>query len=343
MGQNTVLMTRRRFLAGLCTVAGLGCAASLGLAACSPEPPGGAGASGAGGPRPFWLCGPALAETLPLLRLASENRPGNDGRPYRFAPWHSPDQLRALVAGGQADAAVLSLTAAATLKNRGLPVRVIALSSPPLWIVSTDPQLRGLADLEGQELCLPYGPGEFPDLLLGALARRSGLRLSVRHTGGGLETANLLLSGRARHAFLSEPAASLAVKRAGAGTGPALAKRVNLHAAWAELFPESPVLAHGALALCGGPADGDTLRAAYARESDKVASDPQHATKLAATLFPELARQAQNGVVPGSDIRLSLGPKAATGARFLLARLQEQSPQALGGRLPDAAFLELGA
>lgn len=340
-------MTRRSFLAALCGAGALALAGCNGQANSQANRQVNGQASGGTSVQPtLRLSGPALAETLPLLRLADLKRPQRIQPGYSFSPWRSPDQLRALVAGGQADAAVLSLTAAVTLCNKGLPVRVVALSSPPLWIVSTHTGLRDLRQLDGQELCLPFGPGEYPDLLLRALTARLGLRMTPRHTGGGLEALSLLLSGRARHALLSEPTASLALRRSQQKGGQTLFKAVDIHAAWAGAFPESPVLAHGALALLGAP-DGsrkaDALRSAYAREAAEVAIHPKTAAELATRLFPELGQQAVDGVVPGSGIRLSLGPKAAAGARFLLARLLEQSPQALGGHLPPESFLELGA
>lgn len=332
-------LTRRQFITGALAGA-VAAALPLGLAAC-----GGSTApdSAAQEDRQVGLSGPPMAETLPLLRLAARRE---TGRRYGFTPWQSPDQLRALISGGQADAAVLSLTAAATLRVRGLPVRVAALSSPPLWIVSSAPGLRTLDQLAGQELCLPFGPGEFPDLLLRALAGRMGVAPLPRHAGGGFEVVNLLLAGRARHAFLSEPAASLALRKAKSAGG-ILFKAVDVHAAWAAAFPESPALAHGAFALIGGTWSGAderaSIRRSYVEEARAVADAPQTATALAEQLYPDLARTAEDGVVPGSHLRVHLGAAAEEGARFLLARLLERSPQAFGGALPDADFLELGA
>ncbi|WP_179216838.1 hypothetical protein [Humidesulfovibrio mexicanus] len=207
-------------------------------------------------------------------------------------------------------------------------------------------------------MCLPFGPGDTPDLLLRCLADRLNVTLQPRHTGGSLEAVNLLLAGRARHAFLSEPAASLAVRRTADAGGCVLRKAVDVRETWAEAFPESPRLAHGALAVfasrsdipaprplvarCEEPDSLDWLRAAYLREAALVARDPHQAAMLAIEVFPDLGRQTVDGIVPGSDLRPAIGSQGRDAAQFLLARLFELSPKALGGKLPGPGFLELG-
>lgn len=291
---------------------------------------------------PLRLSGPPVAETLPLLRLVREQRLEAQGFATAFTPWNSPDQLRALAAGGQIDAAVLSLAAAAILCNRGLPVTLLALTAPPLWIVSSDPQLNSMEQLTGQTVCLPFGPGEMPELLLRVMSSRIGVSLALQYAGGGLETVLRLLLGKVRHVFLSEPAASLAVVRSRQRGGVALEKRIDIRQAWARAFPESPVLAHGVLAMLGpsireGRAT-EVLGAAYAEEAAWVAGHPIEAAVLAGELFPALAAQAVDGVIPGTDIRLVDGEQGRKAARSFLGLLFEQSPDAVGGRIPGVDF-----
>ncbi len=292
---------------------------------------------------PLRLSGPPVAETLPLLRLVREQSLEIQGFTASFTPWNSPDQLRALAAGGQIDAAVLALATAATLCNRGLPVRLLALTAPPLWIVSSDPQVDGLEDLAGQTVCLPFGPGEMPELLLRAMAARIGMPLVLQYAGGGLETVLRLLLGKVRHVFLSEPAASLAVARSRqAGGAVVLEKRIDIRQAWARIFPESPILAHGVLAMLGSlireEGAGKLLAAAYAQETAWVAGHPREAAALAGERFPALASQVVDGVIPGTDIRLVSGEQGREAARPFLGLLLEQSPEAVGGRMPGPAF-----
>jgi NitT/TauT family transport system substrate-binding protein len=324
-------MTRRRFLRLL---AGGTMGLALGAAGC-----GGAKAPAAAPS----FCGPALAETLPLLRLRREML--EHGEQAEFTPWQSPDQLRALVAGGGANAAVLSLASAAVLLNRGVDLRVASLSMPPLWIVTTGSALGSLADIDGQDICLPFGPGETPDLLLRGMARRAGITIAPRHCGGALEAVNLLFAGRASHAFLGEPAASLAEARSlRQPEGSRIRRGLDMREAWAGLFPESPQLIHGAFAvfgpLCRDAATMRKLGAGYARGAAQVAQDPREAARIAAEDFPALAEQALDGIVPGSDLRLAKGPRARDAGLFFLAMLHQDSPDSIGGGMPPAGFID---
>lgn len=324
-------MTRRRFLQAL---------AALSLAAPAFAEPASA----------IRVSGPAVAETLPLLVMERWGPLPGIARTVVFTPWHAPDQLRAMIATEDVDAALMTTASACTLANKGVPATVVALTSSPVWLVSSDAALSRLSDLDGREVLLPFGPGEMPDLLLRALAGRAGVSFVPRHAGNALEAANLLLLGQGHCALLSEPAASLAVARANARPrpgAPLLGKRLDLRDAWREVFPDHPQLAQGALAVIG-PVTRDAaarkaLQTAYVQAAGWMAAHPREATALAGKEFPALASQAVDGVLPGQDIRLVMGPQGAQDARFFLGLLHGMSPASLGGRLPESAFFEVGA
>ncbi len=323
-------MNRRRFLLNLALCAG--------AAAWRPLPSWSA--------TPLRLSGPALAETLPLLDMVRSQSLHASGVRTAFVPWNSPDQLRVLAAGGDIDGVVVSLATAAVLSNRGVPVRVLNLGSPPLWIVSSDNLLRSLADLAGEPLLVPFGRGETPDLLLRALAEKAGLSLDIRHAGGALEVLNQLLLGRVRHAFLSEPAATLAIRRSQTAReqGRGLGKRIDIRQSWAEVFPDHPSLTPSAFVMVG-PLSHDrslctALAAAYTEAVRRVTSDPHAAATDAAPLFPALAAQVVDGSIPGSDIRQVSGSGAREAALFYLQLLWQRSPESVGGAMPGPSFLD---
>lgn len=324
-------MTRRQFLQAL---------AAVSLAAPAV----------AGPTSPIRTSGPAVAETLPLLAMGRTGPLPGLARAVAFTPWNSPDQLRAMIATAGVDAAVMTTASACTLANKGVPATVVALTSSPVWLVSQDAALSRLSGLDGREVLLPFGPGEMPDLLLRALAGRAGVSFVPRHAGNALEAVNLLLLGQGHCALLSEPAASLAVSRANDRPrpgDPVLAKRLDVRDAWGEVFPEHPKLAQSVLVVVGplarDVAARKALRAAYVQAAGWVAAQPREALALAGKAFPALASQAVDGVLPGGDIRLVMGPEGAQDARFFLELLHGMSPASLGGRLPESAFFEVDA
>jgi NitT/TauT family transport system substrate-binding protein len=289
------------------------------------------------------LSGPPVPETLPLLALAEGGMlPGTD-MAVRFKPWNNPDQLRSLVAGEQVDAVVMTTATAAVLAARGVPCRVVEVMTPPLWVVTASREVSSLKDLRGQEILLPFGPGEMPALLLKLVTSRSGVRLTTRQAGSALEAVNLLSIGRAEAAFIMEPIASMAVARAAAGRGGRpLYKSVDLRRAWGEVFPESPILAHVSLTLVGAralePKLGDALGKAYRERRRWVLEHPREAAALLEAQFPGLTIRTGEVSEAWREICLVKGRQGREAARFFLARLHEQSPASTGGVLPGPSF-----
>ena len=151
-----------------------------------------------------------------------------------FTPWHSPDMLRAMVAGGQVDTAIVTTAAACTLRNKRVRCRVATLQESPVWIVSTRKGPDTLASLEGT-LLFPFGPGEMPELFYKATMKDKKSKVSIRHTGGAMEAVNLLLAGKGDHAMLSEPTASIALLRAKSMKDQGCsATRFRNHTAWMD-------------------------------------------------------------------------------------------------------------
>ena len=296
------------------------------------------------------VSGPAVAETLPLLAMGRAGPLPGIARTVVFTPWNSPDQLRAMIATDGVDAALMTTASACTLANKGVPATVVALTSSPVWLVSSDAALSRLSGLDGRDVLLPFGPGEMPDLLLRALAGQAGLAFIPRHVGNALEAVNLLSLGQGHCALLSEPAASLAVSRAKVRArpdAPVLGKRLDLRDAWREVFPEHPQLTQSAFAVTGSLARDavacKALQTAYVQAAGWMAAHLRETTALAEKDFPALASQAVDGVLPGQDIRLVMGPQGAQDARFFLGLLHGMSPASIGGRPPESSFFEVDA
>lgn len=298
---------------------------------------------------PLRLSAPPVREAIPLVCMA-DRPPRVEGREGAvFLPWSTPEQLRALIATGKVDVAIMTLASAAVVHSKGVRCAVVAVFSGPAWIVSTNQALSGVEMLRGEEILLPFGPGEMPEVLLRILMREHGLRFVPRHVGSALEAVGMLRGGRARYAFLVEPAAGKAMTalglRADAG-GTGVRGCLDIRALWAETFPQSPSMPLGALIVFGALADSrearEAIRAGYAAGAARAREDPRRALGVTAGAFPALA-----GILEGMDgeracdIRVMDGDRATAAAAFFLARLCDVSPASLGGGMPGEDFLRL--
>ena len=298
---------------------------------------------------PLRLTGPAVREAIPLaLMLAAPPRvPGRKGAV--FTPWSSPDQLRALIATGKVDVALMTVASAAALHNKGVHCAVVAVYSGPAWIISTNQELSSVDMLDGEEILLPFGPGEMPEVVLRVLMEKHGLRFIPSHVGSALEAVGMLCSGHARHAFLVEPAAGKALAALGLQddtAGKPSRGCLDIRALWAETFPQSPHMPLGALTVFGSLAHNQealaAIRAGYVERVSQAKEHPRDAFRTAGDVFPVLVRSLGGmNVERACDIHVMDSKYAATMATFFLTRLLEVSPASIGGCMPEEGFLRL--
>ncbi|WP_031385966.1 substrate-binding domain-containing protein [Desulfonatronum thiodismutans] len=274
-----------------------------------------------------------------------------------FIPWRSPEQVRTLIANGAVDAVITTLPTAAVLSNKGIPCRIVAVYSAPLWIVATDAPgsdaldsspTEEFASLHGKEVLLPFGPGNMPELALKALTSEQGMELKLRHCGSIMEAANLLRLGRATHALLAEPAATLVMMQNSQKGG--ISKRFMLKDVWPHVFPGQPVMPTAALVMVGPLAKDESASAlvlrAFLEGATWTEENGEAALRLAEVEYPELGQMFK--AAPGlgiSELRslgLLTGEEGENAARFMLERLFAINPASVGGRLPGEDLWGLG-
>lgn len=196
------------------------------LAACVVSVSVGAAAPGAAAPAAstparlpkLTLSGPFAAVSFPLIHMVDSGALRDVADTVEFVPWKDPDQLRVLALDRKqpADFVAMPSNVAANLYNRGVPLKLINVSTwGVLWLVSRDPQLKTWPiSGQGSVDAVPRrhagyrvpdagsksgaGPEEFPP----ALRRHSTL-----------DAMQLLIARRADHALLAEPAVSMALRK----------------------------------------------------------------------------------------------------------------------------------
>lgn len=278
-------------------------------------------------PKPFVISGPPVAESLVFAVMADQ---GLSGEFVKFITWQSPDQARAMIAAGKIQGAVVTTSAAAIFFNKGIKTTVAGVFSSPLWIVSARPVPRG--PVQGT-LLFPFGPGEMPEIVFHIVMQKVLPHLETRHTGGALEAVNLLLMGRADHALLAEPAASLAVARSRKMPGPELVKHLDLGTLWESRFNAGP-LCVSAFAVFGDAVDEPRQVAAiikgYRLAQDWIKTHPKETRATAKKITPALA----SSCIPLPGTPMLTGKKAFDAARLFLEKNYDLDHGAVGKVLP---------
>ncbi|MCG8551651.1 MAG: hypothetical protein MI799_14720 [Desulfobacterales bacterium] len=278
-------------------------------------------------PKPFVISGPPVAESLVFAVMADQ---GLSGESVEFITWQSPDQARAMIAAGKTQGSVVTTSAAAIFFNKGIKATVAGVFSSPLWIVSARPVSQG--PVRGT-LLFPFGPGEMPEIVFNIVMAKRLPHLETRHTGGALEAVNLLLMGRADHALLAEPAASLAAARSQKMPGPELTKHLDLGTLWENRFNGRP-LCVSAFAVFGGAVDKPEQVAAiikgYGLALDWIKTHPRETRAIAKKAAPALAGSG----IPLAGTPMLTSPKAFDAARLFLEKIYDLDPGAVGNALP---------
>lgn len=119
------------------------------------------------------------------------------------------------VSSKQADIAIMPTNIAAKLYSNNVDIKLVAANIfGVLYIVGTE-QIESLDDLRGQEI-LVTGQGGTPDFVLKFLLGSAYDDVDIKYIAQGSDAIGALKAGTAKFALLGEPAASMAVAKAGA-------------------------------------------------------------------------------------------------------------------------------
>ena len=130
--------------------------------------------------------------------------------------WNSPEELLAMVQGGEHDLYAFPLTVVSTLYNKGLDVRLMNVNTWGVtYFMTTDPAFETWADLAGKTVYIPLQSSP-PDALTQYFLNEAGLTVGEDVEivyASTAEVAALLASGEAEYATLIEPQVTSAMSQ----------------------------------------------------------------------------------------------------------------------------------
>lgn len=267
------------------------------------------------------ISGPPVMESLPFALMSGMEI--SRGTKFEFIAWNSPDKARAMIAGGQIDGAILTTHAAALFRKKGLDIKIPAFFEGSLWVVSDENHVfTKKEDIKGRFL-FPFGPGEMPEIILNASLGKLPEKVVKVHTGGAFEAVNFLLLKRGDHALLSEPSASMAVKKSFKNAGPFLVKTINLKDVWEDKFNRKLLLS--CLAMINKASSQRELAGkillSYKIHAEKLKNDPRKNIEIIAKSFPSMSSLGRLMDFTREDIVIISGEKAFSDALFFLGEV----------------------
>lgn len=298
------------------------------------------------------LAGPFAAVSYPLMRIADSGTLSDVADKVEFATWKNPDRLRALAIEQSADLVAMPSNVAANLFNRGVPLTLLDVTAwGLLWMVSCEDGLKTLADFRGKEVVMPFR-GDMPDIVFRLLAERQGIvvgkDIRLRYVASPIDAMQLLITRRADHALLAEPAVSMGLRKSRSFPvkviAPELYRSVDLQQEWGRVLGRAPRIPQAGIAALKGVREDAALLArfeqAHAEALQWCQAEPEACGAMAARhvemLTPEgvadaiRATKGTMGLVRATDARQEL--------EFFYRQLLERQPGLVGGKLPPAGF-----
>jgi len=267
----------------------------------------------------------------------------NDGT-YNFTLAGAPDEVVAAVASGNADIAAVPTNLAATLnkKTEG-KVQLVALNTlGVLHIVTSDPAIQTLNDLEGRTLWAT-GQGSTPEYVLNYILEANGLtdKVKVEYLAEHAELATQAASGMVDVALLPEPHVTSVLNQN---------KDFRIALDVTELFNqaaagkgENAVLSMGCVIVNKewAAANAEKLAsfmAAYAESVEFVNNNVDEASQMveAQGIIPKAA--VAKKAIPNCHIVFITGEEMKTQIAPFFQVMYNANPKSVGGELPGEVF-----
>jgi len=283
------------------------------------------------------LRGPTAIAFAPLLSGESSQVAGRDLVPRIFP---SPDVLVARIISGDVDAATIPSNLAAQLYNRGVDIEVVCTFIWGVLYVVGPQGSDGLSALSNGEVYAP-GRGATPDLVLRYLLDRQGLSdsVTVRYGFSQVEIAQLLIAGQIDYAVLPEPFVTRVLRGADNRVVVADLQRLWLEETGLEI-PQTVLVTVGSSGrpAAGAPTVPGDLVSVLTESVYRVNNAPQRALAQVDTLGLGLDEPTAMDALPRLNLRVETARESRPALEAYFAVLEQFNDQAIGGRLPEAAF-----
>lgn len=259
--------------------------------------------------------------------------------------WSNPDQLRAIVAGKQADFIALPTNVAANLFNRGVDIKLLGVSLwSVMWIVSTDSTKKSLKDLNGEKILIGF-KGDMPEILFNIVSSKYNLspekNFKLGFTATPFDAMNQLLIGNAENAVLSEPEVSYLTNES-ASKYKKVYRVVDFQKEWGSIYGTGDRIPFGGIAaLSSKEMKSDTINEfikEYKIAIEKCNEDPSVLGSLIPKYFKGLKSEPNIEAMKHIKLEYISGVESRNDIDIFLKALLDFKPALAGGKIPSDDF-----
>lgn len=276
-----------------------------------------------------------------MIRMIDSLRQGT-GHSIEVKILNEPLQVRKMMLDGSADFAILPTTMAAIMYNKGLKYKLIGI---PVWgtlyLVGSDTSVNRWEDLRNKRIYV-MARGMTPDVLFRYLLLKNDIApdkdvILDYSFPTHIDLANAVAAGQAGLAIISEPLASLVIRR-----NKDVRRIFNLEEEWNKY--ENTAIAETAF-LCkesiihNDPDIVKSIVSAYTLSTGWVNQHPDSAAVLIVKYGilpdPDVAFKA----IPGSNLKFAKADEVKEEIEDYLNVFYKLNPDIVGGKIPDENFI----
>jgi NitT/TauT family transport system substrate-binding protein len=248
----------------------------------------------------------------------------------------SPAEAVAKLSSGELDVAALPVNLAATLYNKGVDIRLAAVTGEGLlYLMST--QSGRISDFAGKTINIP-GAGSSPDYVSQYVFAQSGVDdVQFDYSiSSPAQLAQMMIAGKVEHAVLPEPFASMAASKSSE-----VKRAVDMQKSWSALsgqgnYPMTALVMREDF-IASHPTAARVISMGVADSIDWVNENPKEAALLIEKheiLTAALAEPA----IPKCNLVYTPADQARSGIEAFYKLLSSFDRASIGGALPDEAF-----
>ena len=292
--------------------------------------------------RELTIATPRGPAALGMLYLMEQSQNDATIGSYTFHVVGSPDEIPPMLVRGDIDIAAVPPNLASILNNNpNLDLQVLAVPTMGvLHIVDTTGTISSIEDLRGRTI-YSSGGGGMPEFILNYVLLGNslipGVDVEIVFRPEHTEIAALLESGMAEIAMLPEPFATTTVNRVDN-----LEYALDVTAEWDRISPEAGLVMTAVIArrevIENYPDAIQTFMQEYELSIRFTRQNVEEAAELAVAHDIIPAAPVARAAIPRSNIVFITGEQMKRYLEGVLRVFYNQSPESVGGQMPDADF-----
>jgi NitT/TauT family transport system substrate-binding protein len=284
------------------------------------------------------LLNPEGPTVIPVAGVVGEKVEGDIKVNVQY--WKTNDEAMALLSSGNADFAVLPVTAAANMYASGLNIALLGVHEWKVFymVASQEAPFENWQSLKGKQIYIPVGKGNTVDVLLRSALAQSGLVPDRDVTivySPPQEIVQLFKTGKVDYAALPEPFVTMAAK---GGNGKIV---VDFQEYWAELsggeprFPIAGLFVHKNF-LDRYPKETSDVAHIFAQSTSWSDQNADEALTLSADILP-IPAPIMKEALTRIDFTYVPVKECQQEVDTFLKKMQELYPEGIK-QIPDAGF-----